>query len=223
MSIDTSKQILDESERFIKYTTLHPEYDHTHTDLSAYGKQPIQVVCLKHGLFDTTVHSHLTAKHTCPICKSEHIAKRKSRTHNLTASKRLKWIQEHYTDTKLTASLGVDLGISIFCPEHGLVSVIRPEDSLPSNPPQCQSCSNLVDYSFANQVILNTKLYSDTNSFPQVSSQQGRLTYTPFSKPYPTELPILIQAHCSIHGSFTQDFGNLLAGTQTCPDCDKLN
>lgn len=62
------KTHLTPEERLRRYETKHPNYDHSGTDLNAYGDQTISVVCSAHGPFETTSKLHLTQVNTCPKC-----------------------------------------------------------------------------------------------------------------------------------------------------------
>ena len=62
------KNNLSPADRQQRYANLHPNYDHSQTDFSAFGEQPIQVACLAHGPFQTTPKLHLRQVHTCPDC-----------------------------------------------------------------------------------------------------------------------------------------------------------
>ena len=62
------KNNLSPADRLQRYTELHPNYDHSQTDMEASGKQLIQVRCLAHGTFQTTPKVHLQQVHTCPEC-----------------------------------------------------------------------------------------------------------------------------------------------------------
>lgn len=62
------KTNLSPADRQQRYTDLHPNYDHSQTDFTAFGEQPIQVTCKAHGPFQTTPKLHLKQVHTCPEC-----------------------------------------------------------------------------------------------------------------------------------------------------------
>ena len=66
------KTHLTPEQRQDRYTELHPNYDHTKTDFSAHGIQPIDVICNVHGPFVTTPKLHLKQIHTCPDCCKEY-------------------------------------------------------------------------------------------------------------------------------------------------------
>ena len=66
------KTHLTPEQRQDRYTELHPNYDHTKTDFSAYGEQSITVICNVHGPFVTTPKLHLKQIHTCPYCCKEY-------------------------------------------------------------------------------------------------------------------------------------------------------
>lgn len=65
------KTNLTPDQRQARYTELHPNYDHTQTDFTAFGKQPITVTCKIHGPFETNPKLHLYQVHTCPTCCKE--------------------------------------------------------------------------------------------------------------------------------------------------------
>ena len=66
------KDNLSPADRQQRYTNLHPNYDHSKTDFTAFGEQLIQVTCLAHGPFQTTAKLHLRQVHTCPDCCKEY-------------------------------------------------------------------------------------------------------------------------------------------------------
>ena len=62
------KTHLTPEQRQTRYSELHPIYDHSQTNFTAYGTQFIDVSCNLHGPFITTAKLHLKQIHTCPDC-----------------------------------------------------------------------------------------------------------------------------------------------------------
>lgn len=208
-------QLLSQTTKLQRYMDKHPEYDHSVTDLTKYGKQTIQVICSEHGLFETTPNSHLQSKHTCPTCKSLYLESRKHAYYNNTKSTRLKWIAEHQA-VNVDCILDDDLAIWITCKEHGHIRVINRSDKLPTHTITCSLCAKLTSFKFAQEVLQNTHFLAEKHAFPLVSSQNYLLTYTDVTN----SKPMLVNGTCRVHGAFTQPFLELYNHNVTCPYCD---
>ena len=201
---------LTPTERLEKYTKLHPNYDHSSTDLTVNGKHLISVVCLVHGEFTTTAARHLHQVHTCPEC----LAKLKQNRLNIAYTKRRNQLLAWMEQTSLLTELFDNLVLTVSCKQHGLLFTIKDMEQLPSNP-ACQQCIDQTSVNYINKLIKSANLLKP-NTLPLRTSTGYRIRYRP------TTSIDQIECTCAEHGMFTGSFKQLQLN-QTCPVCDNLN
>lgn len=211
------KNHLTPEQRLERYTTKHPNYDHSNTDLTVKGTNNIVVKCPKHGEFTTTSRLHLTITHTCPGCKEDY--KQSKTTTGKRTTNRTKWVEE--LNEPLTGTIDSNLVVTVSCPDHGHLRTFGVNESLPSTY-SCHVCSSYQSHTHANSLMPDLKYHNRGDIlFPDTTPTGNKLSYTQFTRPFPTELPIQIQVECSEHGTFTADFRQLALHKTNCPVCSK--
>jgi len=211
------KNHLTPEQRLERYTAKHPNYDHSDTDLTIKGHKEITVKCNKHGHFTTTPREHVTLTHTCPECKE---AFKQSKTSSgRKAANRVRWA-ESLTDL-LVGEIDEYGIVKVSCTDHGHLRTFGVNESLPKSY-SCHVCNSYQSHTNANSLMPDLRYHNRGSMlFPDTTPTGNKLSYTQFTRPFPTELPIKIQVECSEHGPFKADFRQLALHKTNCPVCSK--
>lgn len=197
------------TEKFIeKAIEIHGDkYDYSQT-LYVFAKQPVRIICKKHGAFEQRPNDHINKKTGCPSCSrcppftSEIFIERAKQIHD---------IKYDYSLIEGIGSMKIADKVEVICPIHGIFSTTARNHI--NSKAGCRLCGN--EQVKQNGIGKRKNVEQFIKEADQIHGQKynyDKVVYTGTHTP--------VEIVCPKHGSFFQKPNNHVSAKQGCAECN---
>lgn len=183
-------------ERIAHFEIVHTnKYDYSLLSEPIRWNTKIDVICHKHGIFNTMVNNHSRGA-GCPRCSHSY---QPTKDERIDAARTVHG--DRYDYSLLPIKINASTSIDIICKEHGKFSQTVANHI--NHKSGCPKCSNSIERTYAKFIRQANLIHGDRYGYKYYEKVTGS------SK---------INIICSIHGEFNQSVGAHLAG-KGCQSC----